>query len=181
MPRDLGGVSPTCSSDNRQRENLPQTFPEQLGKKLECWLGQIPTEEREFVNPSLQSRDSSTPLEQTSKMSWDSAERERETSNAASSPQGDTAEDRAILWWPLHRGKESSVWVPGYPSCAGCFRMNPFLSRNTQSTEVGPPPLEVGRILRKRKIRISKGIQVIWFLLTSPTNIWEDLSQGSTH
>lgn len=85
--------------------------------------------------------------------------------------------------------KESSVWVQGYPSCDGCCRMNPFLFSNTQSTVVGPPWLEVGRILRKRQIRISKGIKVTWFLLTSlrisagslPINLWENLRHGSTH
>ena len=43
--------------------------------------------------------------------------------------------------------------MSGYPSCAGSGWSNPFLSSNTQRTEVGPPWLRWGRRLGKKQRR----------------------------
>lgn len=189
MPRDLGGVSPTCSfvGSFEPTPNLPRAVGE---KTRECKLGKIPTEEREFVKkffkyiPPEERFQHTIGATKQNKLGFSRKEKRnfqhwkwhsrKLNDPMVTSPQGE---------------KESSGWVHGYPSCDGCCRMNPFLFSNTQSTVAGPPLLEVGRILRKRQIRISKGIKVTWFLLTSlrisagslPINLWENLRQGSTH
>ena len=51
------------------------------------------------------------------------------------------------------REKESSEWVPRYPSCAGHGWRNPFLPSSTQSTEAETPWLGGRGRLGERQIR----------------------------
>ena len=69
--------------------------------------------------------------------------------------------------------------MSGYPSCAGSGWSNPFLSSNTQRTEVGPPWLRWGRRLGKKQRRD--------FILSDCTqqevylSLWEYRTQESVY
>lgn len=79
--------------------------------------------------------------------------------------QIDIAQNWTIPWHHSVGGKESSMWVPGYPSCAGCCMGNPFPSSNTQSAKAGPPWLRGGKKLESGKLeyqRIIKGHGLCW-------------------
>ena len=95
-------------------------------------------------------QNSSTSLKETNKQIW--------RNSSSSAPQVDTAQNWTIPWHHLVGGKERSVWLPSYPSFAGCCTANPFPSSNIQSTEAGPSWLSGGKKLGKRQVRISKSI-----------------------
>lgn len=136
MSRDLGGVSPPCFSGNRQRENLPQTFPERLGKtwRVLTWANTHRGERLcKFIPPEIPAHHWSKQTERVGE------ERGREPFSSASPPRWHSRGLSYPVVTSPQRGKDSSVWVPSYPSCAECCRINPVFLSNIQSTEAKPP------------------------------------------
>lgn len=84
--------------------------------------------------------------------------------------------------------KNSSEWMPSYPSCVKYCWRKLFLSNTTQSTKLGSPQLGLAGISGKRQRRLSKGTKKYFFLLTKlrisarslPTNFYENLPKDHT-
>lgn len=149
MPGDLGVVSITCASGSRWADFsmgcrisalAPTTLATVRKKPAECWPRQIPIQDRRCRSPAFLGTHSIMPLKK--KKCLVTVETVR---GIFPVPLPFPLLHQSITPWKWiiqkWREKESSEWVPDYPSCAGHVRRNPFLSSSTQSTEAGPPKL----------------------------------------